>query len=155
MLLTYEQHGASALHFGAEIQRGVWGKDYLVPVIGGALRYTVTDSGAVPLNTPAIVYPEDSYFGEVLKKNNRPFAIPGSSANTFSVSAFSSSTRELVLKGLGIGWLPLSMAYREIESGDLISLASYYGQEALQVAIYADQKVEIAKALMEIWAKDA
>lgn len=154
MLLTYEQDGASALQFGAEIQRGVWGKDYLVPVVGGSLRYTVTDSGEIPTDTPAIVFPSDSYFGEVLKKGNRPFSTPSSSVNTFSVSAFSSSTRELVLKGLGVGWLPLSMAYRAIESGDLISLASRYGQEALQVAIYADKKVEIAKALMEIWAKE-
>ena len=90
----------------------------------------------------------------MLRKNDRPFGIPGSSPNTFSVSAFSSGTRELVLKGLGIGWLPFSMAHREIESGDLISLANRYGQEPLQVAIYADRNVAIAQRLMEIWAKD-
>ncbi|MFS4581228.1 LysR family transcriptional regulator [Phaeobacter sp. C3_T13_0] len=154
MLLCYEAKSVRTLQFGPDIKRGVWGNDYLVPVVGGALRYIVTDYGNVPTNTPAIVYPEDSYFGEVLRKNNKPFGIPSSSANTFSVSAFSSGTRELVLKGLGIGWLPFSMAYREIESGELISLANHYGQEALQVAIYADKTVEIARRLMKLWAKD-
>lgn len=154
MLLCYEAESVGTLQFGPDIRRGVWGNDYLVPVVGGALRYIVTDYGEVPANTPAIVYPEGSYFGEVLRKNDRPFGIPGSSPNTFSVSAFSSGTRELVLKGLGIGWLPFSMAHREIESGDLISLANRYGQEPLQVAIYADKNVAIAQRLMEIWAKD-
>ena len=154
MLLCYEAESVRTLQFGPDIRRGVWGNDYLVPVVGGALRYVVTDFGDVPANTPAIVYPEDSYFGEVLRKNDKPFGIPSSSANTFSVSAFSSGTRELVLKGLGIGWLPFSMAHREIESGELISLANHYGQEALQVAIYADMTVEIAQKLMKIWAKD-
>jgi DNA-binding transcriptional LysR family regulator len=95
------------------------------------------------------------HYGEVLRKNDRPFGISSSSANTFSVSAFSSGTRELVLNGLGIGWLPFSMVYREIESGALISLAHRYGQEALQVVIYADKNVEIAQRLMKFWAKEA
>jgi DNA-binding transcriptional LysR family regulator len=154
MLLCYEAENVGTLQFGPDISRGVWGNDYLVPVVGGALRYVVTDFGNVPANTPAIVYPEDSYFGQVLRQNDRPFGIPSSSANTFSVSAFSSGTRELVLKGLGIGWVPFSMAYREIESGELISLSNHYGQEALQVAIYADQTVEIARSLMKVWAKN-
>lgn len=154
MLLCYEADSVGPLQFGSDIRRGVWGQDYLVPVVGGALRYKVTDFGDVPANTPAIVYPEDSYFGEVLRKNDKPFGIPSSSANTFSISAFSSGTRELVLNGLGIGWLPFSMVYREIESGALISLAHQYGQEALQVVIYADKNVEIAQRLMKIWAKE-
>ena len=154
MLLCYEADSVGALQFGAEVQRGVWGNDYLVPVVGGALRYVVTDYGHIPPDTPAIVYPEGSYFGEVLRKNNKPFGTPASSENTFSVSAFSSGTREMVLKGLGVGWIPFSMAHREIESGDLISLANGYGQEALQVAVYANKNVEIALTLMKIWAKD-
>jgi DNA-binding transcriptional LysR family regulator len=45
------------------------------------------------------------------------------------------------LKGLGVGWLPFSMIHKEIESGALISLAVQYGKEPLQVAIYADQRL--------------
>ncbi|MEP3785793.1 LysR family transcriptional regulator [Ascidiaceihabitans sp.] len=154
MLLCYEAETVGALQFGPDVQRGVWGSDYLVPVVGGALRYVVTDMGDIPAETPAIVYPEDSYFGEVLRNIPTSLGKAGSGANSFIVSAFSSGTRELVLKGLGVGWIPFSMAYREIESGDLISLATRYGQEALQVVVYANQNEEIAQSLMKIWAKE-
>ena len=59
----------------------------------------------------------------------------------------------MVLKGLGVGWLPFSMAYREIETGDLISLANRLGQEPLEVAVYADSKNDRAASLLEFWAK--
>ncbi|GFE65186.1 LysR family transcriptional regulator [Litoreibacter roseus] len=154
MLLCYEAESVGPLQFGPAIQRGLWGNDYLIPVVGGALRYKVRDSGDIANDTPAIVYPEDSYFGQVLQKNERAFGTSGFSANPFSVMAFSSGTRELVLKGLGVGWLPFSMAHQEIESGALISLAHRYGKEALQVAIYADTKVEMAKSLMKVWINE-
>jgi len=154
MLVCYEAESTGTLQFGPDIHRGLWANDYLVPVVGGTLRYKVRDSGDVPTDTPAIVYPEDSYFGQVLQRSQRSFGTPGSTANPVGVTAFSSGTRELVLKGLGIGWLPFSMVHREIESGALISLANTYGQERLQVAIYADHKVEITETLMGLWTKD-
>ena len=153
MLLCYEAESVGTLQFGPDIQRGLWGNDYLVPVVGGALRYQDSAPGHVPANTPAIVYPEDSYFGQVQQKGRRPFGTPDSGAPVFSTTAFSSGTHELVLKGLGVGWLPFSMIYQEIESGALISLAEQYGKEPLQVAIYADQKVELAEALIGHWTK--
>lgn len=154
LLLCYETESVSGMQFGPDIHRGLWGNDYLVPVVGGALRYKVKDTGEVPADTPAIVYPEDSYFGQVLKRGQRLFGTPEADAPLFSMTAFSSGTRELVLKGLGAGWLPVSMIHQEIESGALISLANQYGQEPLRVVIYADYRVEIAKDLMALWTKD-
>ncbi|WP_458324760.1 LysR family transcriptional regulator [Roseobacter sp. A03A-229] len=155
MLLCYEAESVRPMQFGPEVRRGLWGTDYLIPVIGGALRYTVRDSGDVPPDTPAIVYPEESYFGEVLRKTERAFGTPGFSPAAFSISAFSSGTRELVLRGLGVGWLPFSMAHQEIESGALISLVNRYGKEPLQVAIYADKSAEMAEALIDLWTVPA
>ena len=154
MLVCYEAKSIGILQFGPDIHRGLWANDYLVPVVGGALRYKVSDAGEIAIDTPAIVYPNDSYFGQVLQRSQRSFGTLGTVANPFSVTAFSSGVRELVLKGLGVGWLPFSMVHQEIESGALISLANRYGQEALQVAIYADNKVEITKMLIDMWTKD-
>ena len=61
--------------------------------------------------------------------------------------------KELTLKVIGVGWLPYSMVHRELETGDLISLANTYGQEPLEVAIYADIKEEIALAVLQVWSK--
>ena len=151
LLLCYETESVGAMQFGADVHRGIWGNDHLVPVVGGDLRYNVNETGAVPEDTPAIIYPDDSYFGQILKKAQRQFATPGIDAPLFSMTAFSSGTRELVLKGLGVGWLPFSMIHTEIESGALTSLARQYGQEPLTLVIYADKNVEMARDLIELW----
>lgn len=153
MLLCYESENAGTLQFGPGIRRALWGIDYLVPVVGGPLRYAVKDNGDVPADTPAIVYPDNSYFAEVLRKGERMFGTQGFSGNPTCETAFSSGIRELVLRGLGVGWLPYSMAHREIESGELISLANRFGQEPLDVAIYADTKDAMSLSLLDVWAK--
>ena len=152
LLLCYEAESVGRLQFGADIQRVVWGKDYLIPVVGGNLRYKVRANGEVPNDTPAIPYPDESYFGEVLAKNQRAFGVMDYCDNPFGVMAFSSGTREMVLKGLGVAWLPISMVYRELENGTVISLASRYGREPLEAAVYVDTKVPLAKELMAVWA---
>jgi len=153
MLLCYEAQGVGPISFGSGVLRELWGQDYLIPVVGGILRYSVRDNREIPEDTPAIVYPENSYFGQVLSKNARVFGTAGCSINPFCQTAFSSGAREMVLKGLGVGWVPFSMAHREIESGDLISLSNQYGQEPLDVVIYAHKEVEMATKLIEFWAK--
>ncbi|WP_170389576.1 LysR family transcriptional regulator [Ruegeria arenilitoris] len=153
MLLCYEAQSVTPLQFGSGVRRGIWGQDYLVPVIGGGLRYAVRGKGDVPMNTPAIVYPENSYFGEALKKSQRPFGTADYSKNPICQTAFSSGAKEMILNGLGVGWLPFSMVHKEIESGELISLRNQIGQEMLDVAIYAHHQVETANSLLEFWAK--
>ena len=69
-------------------------------------------------------------------------------------TAFSSGIKELALKGIGIGWLPFSMAHREIENGDLISLANQLGREKLEVVVYADIRDDITGALLDVWSAE-
>lgn len=151
MLLCYEARSIGPMQFGAGVRRGLWGHDYLVPVVGGALRYTVRGNRDIPLDTPAITYPENSYFGEVLSKTRRQFGTAEFSANPVCQTAFSSGAKEMILNGLGVGWLPFSMVHREIEHAELIPLSNQFGQEPLDVAIYADRKVEMAENLLEFW----
>lgn len=153
MFLCYEADGAHQLDFGEGVLRGRWGGDYLVPVVGGALRYIVRADGSIPDTTPAIAYPEDSYFGKVLSRSARPFGTPDFSADPICVTAFSSGTLELVLAGLGVGWLPYSMVHREVASGALISLAQTLGQEDLHVLMFADRTHKAACDLLTFWRR--
>ena len=153
LLLCYEAETTEALKFGQGVMRSRWGHDFLIPVVGGALRYSVRDNRAIPRDTPAIVYPETSFFGDALNGSERPFGTAAFSANPFCETAFSSGVHEMVLKGLGVGWLPLSMVHREIESGALISLAQALGQEPLDVVVYANAEDEMAVRLIDFWAK--
>jgi len=155
MLLSYESSNTGPLPFGDTIRRETWGIDYLIPVVGGSLRFAVRDGGDLPRGTPAIVYPDNSYFGEVLKAGQRPFGTHGFSETPVCETAFSSGIKEMILKGLGVGWLPFSMVYREIESGDLISLKGRFGQEPLDVAIYADTRDPMSVAVLDVWKQSA
>ena len=153
MLVCYEAQSNARMQFGGEVARGIWGQDYLIPVIGGGLRYAVRGQGELPEDTPAVVYPTNSYFGETLNHGRRQFGTAEFSRNPVCQTAFSSGAKEMVLNGLGVGWMPFSMVHREIESGDLISLRNQLGQEKLDVVIYAHKKVEMAAALFDAWTR--
>lgn len=152
MLLCYETESAEPLPFGETVRRATWGSDQLIPVVGGSLRYGVTSDASVASDTPAIVYPEDSYFGEVLGKAERSFGTQRFTHNPVCESAFSSGIKEMALKGLGVGWIPFSMAHREIETGELVSLANKLGHEPLAIALYADAREDAAVALLNVWS---
>ena len=151
MLLCYESNHVGSLPFGDTIKRELWGNDYLVPVVGGKLRFSVKDNGLIPIDTPSITYPEDSYFGQVLSANKRTFGTPNFSKSAVCETAFSNGIKEMVTKGIGVGWLPISMIHRELENGQLISLSNSYGKELLEVAVYADPKNEMSLSLLDIW----
>ncbi|RLJ52134.1 DNA-binding transcriptional LysR family regulator [Litoreibacter meonggei] len=150
-LLCYESENTGPLPFGDTIRREPWGVDYLIPVIGGSRRYTVKDHGKIPHDTPSVVYPEGSYFGEFLNSAERMFGTSAFSNNPVCESAFSSGVKELVLNGIGVGWIPYSMAHREIENGSLISLANSLGKECLKVTIYTNKDDEISNTLLDVW----
>jgi len=153
MLLCYEAKSVEPIQFGSNVIRGVWGHDYLIPVVGGKLRHIVKNNREIPLSTPSIVYPDTSYFAEVLNKKKRTFGTAGFSTNPFCQTAFSSGMKEMVINGLGVGWLPFSMVHKEIDNGYLISVAHQFGQIHLDVAVYAHRKKEMAMKLYQIWTK--
>lgn len=155
MLLCFEGEGTAPLQFGRNVIRGKWGTDFLVPLVGGGLRAAVQGDGQVPGDTPAIVYPVNSSFGALLERRERPFGTRTFSANPVCETAFSSGVRAMILKGLGIGWLPYSMAHAEVESGTLLSLAARLGREPMDAAIYADSTVRTATALFDLWTRPA
>ncbi|GGX60601.1 LysR family transcriptional regulator [Tateyamaria omphalii] len=155
LLLCYEAEKTQPMAFGDHVRRGLCGAEVLVPVVGGALRFAVKDNGSVPSDTPAIAYPPDSFFGEVLRTADRPFATADMSENTACLTAFSSGILEMAAKGYGVGWVPFSMAYRELEAGNLISLANRLGQVQLDVVLYADVKSDTAAALLNFWTRYA
>ncbi|MEM9700207.1 MAG: LysR substrate-binding domain-containing protein [Pseudomonadota bacterium] len=153
MLLCYAAPAADPLAFGPDVAHVSGGEDALIPVIGGQMRQRIAREGRVPDDTPAIVYPEGSYFGAVLSRSERPFSTVAHSQDAVCVTALSSGIQELVLKGLGVGWVPLSMASRGLESGALVSLANDLGREPLTIALYADTKVPAAIDVLTIWSR--
>lgn len=153
LFLCYESARARPMPFGDSVRRVVWGRDFMVPVVGGSLRYVVRDDGSIPADTPAVVYPEGSYFGEVLQASERRFSTPALCDMPMCETALSSGIKQLVLAGIGVGWVPFSMVHKEVESGDMISLANVLGQEELDTAVYADQQHPMAQEVLDLWGE--
>lgn len=152
ILMFYEADNMAPLPFGDSVLRTVWGKDRLVPVIGAGMVHLLDSDGTVPQGLPAIVYPDDSYFGETLLKAEKPFGTRAFTRLPICETAFSAGTKELVLSGLGIAWLPDRMCEEELRSGALISLENQLGALALDVVFYADRHDDLSCRLIQLWA---
>ena len=99
------------------------------------------------------MYPGNSYFGELLTSEARAFATRGRSTDPVCESAFSAGIKAMVLNGLGVAWLPMSMVYPEIESGDLVNLSGRYGSTALNIAFYVKTRDDALKHIQALWSK--
>lgn len=152
MLLCFEAEESTHLPFGDPVSHTVCGHDQLIPVIGGSLRYQLRSDGSVSDRLPAIAYPSSSAFGRMLHANAKTFGTSEFSKNLACETAFSNGVKDLVLSGLGVGWLPASMGYRELERGELVSLAGQYGRVPLRIALYTIKNHEMAIALTRAWA---
>lgn len=151
ILLCYEDETAKPMPFDNSIQHDEWGTDRLVPLVGGKFRYNRASDGSVDDLTPAIVYPEQSYFGELLAGKQKPFSTPSQAANAIYQTAFSAGIKEMAINGLGIAWLPVSMVYRELENGQLVDLSANYGSLALRIALYTNLENEAATTAQASW----
>ncbi|MEM1130865.1 MAG: LysR substrate-binding domain-containing protein [Pseudomonadota bacterium] len=152
MLLCFEAEDSQPLPFGEAVSCTVCGRDQLIPVIGGALRYQLRSDGSASDQLPAITYPASSAFGRMLRSKAKPFGTTAFSKSTVCETAFSTGVKDLVLSGLGVAWLPASMGYHELERGDLVSLARQFGRVPLRISLYTMERHEMAAALANAWA---
>jgi DNA-binding transcriptional LysR family regulator len=112
------------------------GIDYLVPVSVPAKKrgepyYALTRACERPL--PHLAYTEESHLGRVLR-NHAAFARLAGRLVAHAKSAHAETLRASAVTGLGIAWLPYSLARSDLESGDL-ALASKDGAYHIPLSI--------------------
>lgn len=147
VLICYEAPSSTPLPFDSSIFRDQWGCDQLIPVIGSDMRFCEINSETLP----AIVYPAGSYFGELLSREGCQFPTPDRSLNIVCETAFSAGIKDLVLRGLGVAWLPKSMVCQEVESSEMIDLSDQLGSVRLNIVVYTDSQDQLASMLREYW----
>lgn len=135
LLMCYERDGGVEMPLDESVIRSLWGRDRLVPVVGGALRFALLPNGAPPADLTAIVYPAGSFFAEMLSRSGTPAS--GPAAPAFVESAFTAGIKELVLAGQGVGWLPMSLIHDEVQSGALIVCAGDGDTLPLRITLFA------------------
>ncbi len=135
LLMCYERDGGGDLPFDASVVRSNWGRDRLVAVVGGPMRFALRPEGRPQADAPVILYPPGSFFGELLD------GIATSQTSQFgpvvAESAFTAGIKEMALAGLGVAWLPMSLIHADVQSGTLIICNGVSDTIPLRITLFA------------------
>ena len=137
IMICYEDPNEQKLPLDDTFLNMTWGKDRLVPVVGGALISALRSDGSSTEPIPVITFPQESFFDRALSSLRYKDVAHDPTFKTICESSFSAGIREMVLNGIGLAWIPMSLVSREIESGKLVNLSNIYGSLQLEISLYA------------------
>jgi len=136
-LLCYEMPSLGTGLASGTVRRMQLGRERLLPV-------TACGAPNIPIHVPQegeplplLLYPEDSFLGQVLRDTCLPRVLKTYSIETVCESAFSVGVKEMTLSGLGIAWLPLGLVEAELARGILYSHEETLGACEMSMSLYA------------------
>lgn len=108
------------------------GTDRLMPV--GNLRDHATIRSALErMELPLIIYPADVYLGEVLRQHLLPDLPRDAVTHNVAETGLTPAILQFIRQGLGIGWLPRSVAHEALIRGELADLSGQLPATALNI----------------------
>ncbi len=108
------------------------GQDRLVPVFNTALP-AQAPGAAETREIAYIAYPADVFFGKVMERKILPFLDPGTHHTPKVETALTLAAVEMAVAGIGVAWVPESLAEDRIASGRLVDLSAHLPACDLQV----------------------
>ena len=99
------------------------GPDRLIPVIRADLSPAYVTAGQ-QRDIPYVAYPSDVFFGTIMVERILPFLGPGTVALPKAETALTNAALEMAAAGVGVGWVPESLARRDLSSGRLRDLSA-------------------------------
>jgi len=154
ILMFYQTTDARPYGFDHSVAEMTLKSDQLVLMAGRALASKVDKNNRLTADTPAIVFPTNSYFGNLLSRFGKPFSTRELTANPTVDSAFTMGIKDWVQQDIGVAWLPLSLTEQAIKSGDLINLSAsggLYSPIDLKVVLYWRTTNPTVQALVDVW----
>lgn len=117
--------------FGADfLEEMQIGADRLIPVFNRPLsQSSVATSGEVP----CITYPPDVFLGQIMERKILPFIEPTLQHVPKVETALTLAAVELAVIGMGVAWVPVSLAEGRLASGELVDLSNVLPTCDLQV----------------------
>ncbi len=130
LALAYRSPGQDHPISADFIETAVIGVDRLIPVIGAATLdniHAALDGGTMPY----IAYPSQVFFGQVMERA----VLPGLriAAHPRAETALTLAALELALVGVGVAWVPASLAAARLADGSLADLTDHLPETALEV----------------------
>ena len=136
-LLCYE-----APHFEfdftySSVKRIFLNKESLIPVISrDALHQFNNIELLLASNIPMLMYQEGGFMADVIARTCLPQVMRDYKIDVICESAFSASLKEMALADMGVAWLAEGIIEKELSTGTLISLDSYFGTTELDIVLY-------------------
>ncbi|MFK7992950.1 MAG: LysR family transcriptional regulator [Granulosicoccus sp.] len=142
MLLTSEVDFAlifEALENTEEYENDVFleehlGYDWMIPVIAPGFEREFRDAMSQQV-LPIITYPQDLYLGQLFDLAFVPNLPERCQLKRVAETGLALAALQYALEGIGIGWLPHSIAMQDIENGRLLNLSDDLPSRELNVKI--------------------
>lgn len=132
VILIYRSPDEALPIDGAYLDRIDFGEELFVPVFG---THAIVDlmaqyeSGELPI----ITYPPNVFLGEVIQREILPQLRARLFLKERTESALTLAVLQLALAGVGVAWIPQSLATKEIGYGNLTELSHLFGNARLRI----------------------
>lgn len=111
---------------------GDLGQEDLIPVFAANAR-RMLDEHARNGDLPLIVYPPDVFFGELMDHEILPRLRPQFFLRTKAETALTLAALQLAIAGIGVAWIPESLAARELRAGSLVAVGDWLPRTRLSM----------------------
>lgn len=151
LLLCMEEHNARLNTFLPYAKRMPMGTETLVPVsaVGsnGKALHALGKNKALPM----LAFPRDTFLGRLLYRQCLDNLMQHYPINVVHESVFLAGIKEMVLAGLGVGWLPARLAQREIANGSLTVLGRGLKSIKVELGLYHHAEPAQPQAIKHLW----
>lgn len=126
------------------------GADRLIPVYAQALAQG--PAAVFGADLPYVAYPSDVFLGEVMARKILPLLQPFTMVSAKAETALTLAALEMAVVGVGVAWVPQSLAQDRLQTGRLFDLSAVLPSCPLQVrAVRIHGKPSTAEAAL--WAQ--
>jgi len=125
------------------------GSDWMVPVIASHYKDELMDAMNQQI-LPMITYPPDLYLGQLFDLAFMPHINEHFQLKRVAETGLALAALHYALEGIGIGWLPRSIAMRDIEQGRLLDLSDKLPNRELHVKIVRLRK-DMSELAEQAW----
>jgi len=110
------------------------GSDWMIPVVASRFREEL-DASIEQRILPIIAYPRELFLGQLLETAFMANIAPDHQVHRVVETGLALAALHYALEGIGIGWLPRSLAARDIERGNLLDLSDRLPDKELHISI--------------------
>lgn len=108
------------------------GTDRLIPVFNAQFStFSADEAGGIEF--PCVSYPSDVYLGQVMERRVLPLLRPDLHQIPKVETSLTLAAVEMAAMGIGIAWVPESLALSRILAGDLVDLSPVLPKAELQI----------------------